>query len=89
MLRLKELYPALITIKTSWDCLAVCTLEAFIKSSKNFPGDFEVNQRRAFTWQSKENIFGKNLKLLVLSLMRRFCELQPTVELQGIMLNLW
>jgi len=27
------------------DCLAVCTLEAIIKSSKNFPGDFEVNQR--------------------------------------------
>ena len=26
------------------DCLAVCTLEAIIKSSENFPGDFEVNQ---------------------------------------------
>jgi len=27
------------------DCLAVCTLVAIIKSSDNFPGDFEVNQR--------------------------------------------
>ena len=26
------------------DCLAVCTLEAIIKSSENFPGDFKVNQ---------------------------------------------
>jgi len=25
--------------------LAACTLEATIKSSENFPGDFEVNQR--------------------------------------------
>ena len=27
------------------DCLAVCTSEAIIKSSENFPGVFEVNQR--------------------------------------------
>jgi len=39
------------------DCLAVCTLEAIIKSSEKFPSDFEVKQRHAFTWQSKENIF--------------------------------
>jgi len=39
------------------DCLAVRTLEAIIKSSENFPGDFEANQRLAFTCQSKENIF--------------------------------
>jgi len=25
------------------DCLAVCTLEAIIKFSEDFPGDFEVN----------------------------------------------
>jgi len=37
----------------------VRTLEAIIKSSENFPGDFEDNQRLAFTWQSKENIFWK------------------------------
>jgi len=27
------------------DCPAVCSLEAIMKSSENFPGDFEVNQR--------------------------------------------
>ena len=27
------------------DCLVECTLEAIMKSSENFPGDFEVNQR--------------------------------------------
>jgi len=46
--------------------LAVCTLEAIIKSSENFPGGFEVNERHSLTWQSKENIFLKTLKPLVL-----------------------
>jgi len=42
------------------DCLAVCILEAIIKSSENFPGDFEVNQRLThFAWQSKEKYFDK------------------------------
>jgi len=27
------------------DCPAVCSLEAIMKSSENFPGDFVVNQR--------------------------------------------
>jgi len=27
------------------DCLAVCALEAIIKSSESFSGNFEVNQR--------------------------------------------
>jgi len=27
--------------------LVVCTLEAIINSSENFPGDFEINQRLA------------------------------------------
>jgi len=26
------------------DCLAACTLEAIIKPSEDFPGDFEINQ---------------------------------------------
>ena len=39
------------------DCLAVCTLEAIIKSSEKFPGDFEVNQRpRHLHGEEKENI---------------------------------
>ena len=73
------------------DCLTVGTSEAIIMSSKNFPGNFEVNQRHAFTWQSKENIgyFEKILKLLVLSPMRLFCESQPAGELQGIMLKIY
>jgi len=39
------------------DSLAVCTLQAKIKSSKNFPGDFEVNQRlRHLHGEAKENM---------------------------------
>jgi len=46
------------------DYLAVCTLEAIIKSSDNFSGDFEVNQRLRhlqITWRSKGKHF-ENLK---------------------------
>jgi len=40
------------------DCLAVCTLEAIIKSSDIFPSDFKVKTKTyALIWQSKENIF--------------------------------
>jgi len=45
------------------DCLAVCTLEEIIKSSENFSGDFEVNQRLShleITWRSK----GKHIEKL-------------------------
>jgi len=40
----------------------MCTLEAIIKSSESFSGDFEVNQRirhLQITWQSKEKHFEK------------------------------
>jgi len=73
------------------DCPAVCSLEAMMKFSENFPGDFEVNQRLSIYMSKQGKHILQNwkiLKLLVLSLMRLFpCELQPAGELQGLCLR--
>ena len=77
------------------DFLAVCTLEAIIKSSENFPGDFERlthlhGKARKIYFEKFEN--SEAVGAITVETLSPFlcdCELQPAGELQGIMLNIY
>jgi len=68
----------------------VCTLVAIIKSSGNFPGYFEVNQRLVHLHGKARKTFWKNSEAVGAITDETFpCELQPAGEFQGIMLKIY
>jgi len=76
-------------------CLAVCTLETIIKSSENFPGDFEVKTKTysMHLYGTARKTYFENPEAVGAITDETFfpCELHPAGELQGsgIMLKIY